>query len=166
MGQKQEKMQVPAVWSFDMAYNRRFYEVSRGYTSIPTVTLYQIIERTHPDGLRDLAGFRRDAQHTIAVQITAFPSHLDHSDVHILVGKNEDDFVRILFLPSLIGSEHPPEIKHLRVTMKQILAKLDEAARAVEPNIDRLFQEEFAEASEERSREDESEEIARALNRI
>ena len=162
MGQKQEKMQVPAVWTFETAYKRRFYEVRVDAGETPMVTLYQAIERTHPDGLRDSISARRDPQHTIAVPITAFPSHLARSDVRILVGKNEDDFVRILFLPNEFDREGLPEIKPLRVTMKQILAKLDEAARAVEPNIDRLFQKMFAEASEKRSRKVESEETAMA----
>ena len=158
MEQKQAKMHMPAVWSFSMSYNKRFYGVRYSDKNIPMVTLYQAIERTHADGLRDPAYVRRDPQHTIAVQITALPSHLISASTYLLIGKNEDDFVRILFLPELELGEGRPEIKHLRVTMKQILAQMEEAARAVEPNIDRLFQEEFAEASEEESNEVESEE--------
>ena len=157
MEQEQAKMQMPAVWSFEMSYNRRLYEVGCRDMNIPMVTLYQAIERPHPDGLIDAAYVRRGSQHTIAVPITAFPSHLVSAKVYLLVGKNEDDFVRILFLPR---GEGPPEIKHLRVTMRQILAQLDEAARAVEPRIDRLFEEEFAEVTEEESNGVESEEIA------
>ena len=157
--QKQAKMQMPAVWRGETSYNRRFYEVGCRDKRIPMVTLYQAIERPHVNGLRDPAYVRRDSQHTIAVQITVFPSHLAGSDVHLLVGRNEDDFVSVLFLPNIGRSEGPPEIKPLRVTMKQILAKMDEAARAVEPRIDRLFQEELTEAWEEERREAESEEI-------
>ena len=153
--QKQAKTHMPAAWSGEMSYNRRFYEVGCRDMNIPMVTLYQAIERTYQDGLRDSLDFRLDPQHIIAVHITALPSHLARSSVYLLVGKDEDDFVRILFLP-WIGAGLP-EIKHLRVTMKQILAKLEEAAKAVEPNIDRLFQE-FAEDSEEESSEVESEE--------
>ena len=149
VGQKRAKMQMPAVWRGETSYNRRFYEVGCHDKRIPIVTLYQAIERPHVNGLRDLAYVRRDSQHTIAVQITVFPSHLAGSDVHLLVGRNEDDFVRILFLPDIGRSEGPPEIKPLRVTMKQILAKMEEAAKAVEPRIDRLFHEGSADASEE-----------------
>ena len=158
MEQEQAKMQMPAVWSLGTSYNRRFYEVGCRDMNIPMVTLYQAIERTHQDGLRDSIDARWGQQHTIAVQITAFPSHLASADVYLLVGKNEDDFVRILFLPELSEREGLPEIKHLSVTMKQILAEMEEAARAVEPSIDRLFQEESAEAWEEESSEVESEE--------
>lgn len=160
IGQKQAKIQVPAVWTGEASYNRRFYKVECRDKRIPMVTLYQAIERPHADGLRDSAYVRRDSQHTIAVQITVFPSHLAASDVHLLVGKNEDDFVRILFLPTTGRREGPPEIKHLRVTMKQILAKMEEAARAAEPEIDRLFREEFLEASEVERIPIESEEAA------
>ena len=160
MEQRQAKMQMPAVWSFETSYNRRIYEVGCRDMNVPMVTLYQAIERTHPDGSRDSSNVGRVPQHTIAVQITPFPSHLTSARVHLLVGKNEDDFVRILFLPSGLEREGRAEIKHLRVTMKQILAKLDEAARAMEPRIDRLFEEEFAVASKEKSSEVESEEVA------
>ena len=154
MEQEQAKIQMPAVWSGEMSYNKRFYEVGCRDMNVPMVTLYQAIERTHPDGLRDSSHARRDPQQTVAVQITAFPSRLARSYACLLVGKNEDDFVRILFISEV------PEIKHLRVTMKQILAKLEEAARAMEPRIDRLFEEEFAGTSEEESSEVESEEVA------
>ena len=159
MEQKQAKMQMPAVWC-QTSYNRRFYEVGCRDMNVPMVTLYQAIERTHPDGLRDSSYFRRDPQDTIAVSITTFPSHLASARGHLLMGKNEDDFVRILFLPGGSEREGRAEIKHLRVTMKQILAKLDEVAKAVEPRIDRLFEMEFAEASKEKSSEVESEEVA------
>ena len=158
--QEQAKMQMPAVWSGEMSYNKRFYEVGCRDMNVPMVTLYQAIERTHRDGLRDSLDVQRDPQHTIAVPITAFPSHLAGSYPCLLVGKNEDDFVRMLFLPREFEREARPEIKHLRVTMKQILAKLEEAARAVEPRIDRLFEEEFAGTSEEESSDVESEEVA------
>ena len=131
MEQEQAKMHLPAVWSFGMSYNKRFYEVGCREMNIPMVTLYQAIERTHQYRLRDPLDVPRDSQKAIAVQITAFPSHLAGSYVCLLVGKNEDDFVRILFLPEVGLGEGLPEIKHLRVTMKQILAKLDEVARAV-----------------------------------
>ena len=154
--QKQAKTHMPAAWSGEMSYNRRFYEVGCRDMNIPMVTLYQAIERTYQDGLRDSLDFRLDPQHIVAVHITALPSHLARSSVYLLVGKDEDDFVRILFLP-WIGAGLP-EIKHLRVTMKQILAKLEEATRAFEARIDMFNQEELAEASGEESSEVESEE--------
>ena len=163
--QVQAKMQMPTVWSDAMSYSRRFYEVGCRNKNIPMVTLYQAIERPHSDGLHDSGCMQWDPQHTIAVQITAFPNHLAVSEVYLLVGKNEDDFVRIVFLPGRSERERVPEIKHLRVTMKQILAKMEEAAKAVEPRIDRLFQEEDAWAcGEVQIIEVDSEEVAMSAN--
>ena len=117
------------------------------------VTLYQDIEHPHRDGLRDLTYVRRDPEHTIAVQITPIPNRLIEAEIYLLVGENEDDFVRILFLPRQGTSEPPPAMKRLRVTMRQILARLEEAT------IEMLYQEESTEASEEERSEIESEEV-------
>ena len=127
--QRQAEMRMPAVWSHALSYNRRFYEVRCRNKDMPMVTMYRAIEPIYLDSLRGPAYVRQDLVHMITVPITAFPNHLMFSDAYLLVGKNEDDFVRILFLPSTIEGGPTPEIKHLRVTMKQILAKLEEAAR-------------------------------------
>ena len=157
--QKQAKTHMPAVWSHDMSYNRRFYEVRSRVTDMPMVTLHQAIEPTHPNSLRGPAYVQQDLEHEIWVPITAFPNHLMSSYAYLLVGKDEDDFVRVLFLPRTIKGEPTPEIKHLRVTMKQILAKSEEAASAAQARIDVPYLEELAGASGEESGEVESEEI-------
>ena len=149
--QKQAKTNMPAVWSHDMSYNRRFYEVKCDNTDMPMVTLYQAIEPTHPSSLRGPASVRQDLVHVITVPITAFPNHLVSSHAYLLVGKDEDDFVRIIFFPMTGEGEPTPEIKHLRVTMKQILAKSEEAVRTAQARIDALHQEELAGASGEES---------------
>lgn len=145
--QMQAKMQTPAVWGRETSYNRRFHKVGwrpqrrRDSTMVresTMVQMYQAIDLPHRNGLSDNLYTTRHPEQTIAVKITPLPAHLVNSEMHLLVGKNEGDFVRILFLPN----EGPPEIKHLRVTLTQILAKLEEAAKAIEPEIDKLFREE------------------------
>ena len=127
---KHAKKQIPAVWGHMTCYNSRFYKV--GWHDEPTmVNLYQAIDLPHKNGLRDPIDFRRGPKLTIEVQITAFPTHLASAEVYLLVGKDGDDRARMLFLPR----KGPPEIKHLRVTLNQILHKLEEAARAVATEI-------------------------------
>ena len=131
----QAKMQKPAVWSSETSYHGRFYDV--GWRDDRTmVRLYQAIDRPHRSGLRDSVHSRHryHTEYTIMVNLTALPAHLASAKVHLLAGKKEDDHVRILFLPE----KGPPEIRDLHVTMNQILAKLEEAARAVGQNIGRL----------------------------
>lgn len=152
LGKRQAKLQIPAIWEHRTSYNGRFYGVFRGEKGT-TVDLFQADERTHPNGLRD-GSFRYSC--TTKVKITALPSHLFSADLYLLVGKSADDLVRVLFLPET-GSG-PPEIKHLRVTMNQILAKLEEVARTAEPNIRKRLQEGSYESSEEQSSVVESEE--------
>lgn len=142
---RQAKIQIPAVWNSETSYNGRFYEL--GWRSGSTMLqLYQAIDRPHRNGLRDSIRVCMGHEETIAVNVTAFPSHIASAEMHLLTGGKGDDPVRILFLPQ----KGPPEIKYLRVTLNQVLAKLEEAARAVQPNIDKLFQEED-EVSEEES---------------
>ena len=155
--QNQAKKLMPAVWRYQTSYNTRFYEVGCRHTNIPMVTLYQAIERTHPDGLRDPTYIQRDPEYTIAVPITAIPNHLISADLYLLVPESEDDFVRVLFLPGLGKRDSPPTIKHLRVTMKEILAEVEEIARAVDVRLDLLYREELREGSGEEGSEVESE---------
>lgn len=152
LGKRQAKLQIPAIWEPRTSYDGRFYGVFRGQKGT-TVDLIQINERTHPNGLRD-GSFRYSC--TTKVKITALPSHLSFADLYLLVGKSADDLVRVLFLPET--GRGPPEIKHLRVTMNQILARLEEVARTAEPNIRKRLQEGSYESSEEQSSVLESEE--------
>lgn len=152
---KQAKMQIPAVWGRETSYNGRLYKV--GWRDEPTmVSLYQAIDRPHRDGFHDSCGLWLGADYTIAAAITAFPTHLAVAIVYLLADKTGDDLARMLFLPA----KGPPEIKYLRVTLNQILAKLEEAARAVESNIEDLFRQEFDEEAEKESSELEPEEAA------
>ncbi len=143
---RQAKMQMPAVWGRETSYNGRLYmfHCRDGPTMI---RLYQAIDRPYRNGLRDGLNRHRDPEQTIVVNITALPSHLASARYHLLAGKNGDDLVRILFLQE----KGPPEIKHLHVTLNQILAELEEVAKAVEPNIEKLFLEEYGEWGLDRS---------------
>ena len=130
---RQARMQMPTVWDWKTSHNGRFYEFD--WRDEPTmIQLYQAIDPPHKDDLRDSLSFQRPAEQTIAVNITAFPSHLVFARPYLLVGKSGDDLVRVLFLPA----KGPPEIKHLRVTMNQILAELEVVAKAIAPNIEKL----------------------------
>ena len=67
-----------------------------------------------------------------AVNITVIPNHLASASMLLLSGKDGDDFVRILFLPDTDQENPgPPEVKYLRVTLNQILAKLEEPGTVV-----------------------------------
>lgn len=162
LGKRQAKLQIPAVWDHETSYNGRFYRVEMSGEST-TVDLYQALERTHRDGLRDWPKFMRNSK--LAVKITAFPSHLTSARVCLLAGKSGDDLVRVLFLPQL--GKGPPKIKHLRVTLNQILAKMEEVVRAVESNLREHWpgffdpsDEESSVSESEESRKVESEEVA------
>ncbi len=76
--------------------------------------LYQTVHRQD----RNLTKQKR------AVNITVLASRLASGKFHLLTGGNDDQLVRILCLPE----KGPPAIKHLHVTLNQILAKLKEAA--------------------------------------
>ncbi len=131
---RQAKMQMPVVWDRETSYNGRLYEFD--WRDEPTkVRLYQAIDRPHRNGLRDSLKIQRPPQQTIAVSITTFPSHLASARYFLLAGKSGDDLVRILFLPD----KGPPELKYLHVTLNQILAELEEVAKAVEPNVEKVF---------------------------
>lgn len=126
---RQANLQIPAVWDFETSYNGRLYKVDEDRKSA-TVDLYQAFERSGRNGLHDSLYAYEAPEFTIAAKITAFPAHLAPAYVCLLVGKCADDLVRVLFFP--YSGKGPPEIKHLRVTLNQILAKMEDAARAVE----------------------------------
>ena len=122
-----EKMQasirLPAVWEHTL-YNGRSYSVAR--RNGPAMV------KMYLDG-KVPGGIRRDTAREIIpseVNITAFPNHLASATIYLLSSKDGDDFVRILFLPDTRRENSgPPEIKFLRVTLNQILAKLEETAK-------------------------------------
>ena len=149
---RQAKMQIPALWDEGTSYNGRFYRLKYGIAP-QTLALYQAIDHPRKNGLRDGPEVDREPECRIAVNVTVFPSHLMFEKKYLLAGENGDDLVRIVFLPD----KGPPEIKHLRVTLNQILAELEEIARDVEPNIKKLFQREYGD-SEEDFEEDSEEE--------
>ena len=156
LGKQGAKMRTPAVWGRGTSYNGRFYDV--GWRHEPTmVNLYQAIDRPRRSGFRDSSNLWLLPRETIGVAITAFPTHLASATVHLLAGTNADDLVRVLFLPY----EGPPEIKYLRVTLNQILAKMKEVARTVISNLKKDdFQGGNYQLSEESSSDLEADEIA------
>lgn len=143
--QKQAKMHVPAVWHRGTSYNRSFYDLNWPYEH-RVIEMYEAVLRPRRCGLRDIFGTSPRSKHRTAVAITAFPDHLTTAEVHLLAGRSGDDPVRMLFLPE----KGPPEVKYLRVTLNQILAKLDEVARAVEAKLE-SSPEEFEEQWERHS---------------
>ena len=92
------------------------------------LSLYQAIDHPRRDSLRDSVYTWQPAESTISVSITALPTHLASAAAHLLVCNNRDDPVRILFLPE----KGPPEVKELRVTLNQMLERLEEAARLMQ----------------------------------
>lgn len=125
LAEKQASLHKPAVSGSETSYNGRFYEI--GWRDEATmVNIYQAIGRPG-DGLRDALNCHYVADLTIATAITVFPSHLASAKPYLLAGKDGDDLARMLFLPET----GPPEIKDLRVTLNQILARLEEAAGPV-----------------------------------
>ena len=124
---RQAKVQTPAVWGSVTSYNGRIYNVC--WLGNPQkVKLYQTIRLPCRIGYRDFGYSRYYHKHEIVVDITALPTHLAFAEAHLLTGKKEDDHVRMLLLPK----NGPPEIKYLHVTMSEVFAALDKAARAVE----------------------------------
>lgn len=124
---RQAKVQTPAVWGSGTSVNGRIYNV--GWLRDPKkVKLYQTIRLPCRTDYRDFGYSRYYQKHEIVVDITALPTHLAFPKVHLLAGKKEDDHVRMLLLPK----NGPPEIKYLHVTLSEVFAALDKAARAVE----------------------------------
>ena len=144
---REVQIQVPTVWAEETSYKRQFYNLELDQKPT-TINLYQAIDPTKPIGLLYQLGAYGDLQPMIGVSLTAIPSRLISADVYLLMGKNEDDFVRVLFLPE----KGPPEMKHLRVTMKQIFHKLEDTARAFEPNMGELDEKELDTLREMESR--------------
>ena len=129
-------IRVPAVWGHT-SYNGRFYTVGRrdGPAMVKMYHDFKVPDR----GGRDTVNLHNRLLEIIPseVNITVFPNHLASARMFLLSDKDGDDFVRILFLPdTLFENSGPPEIKFLRVTLNQILAKLDEASRVAEYEAD------------------------------
>ena len=91
------------------------------------MNLYQANELPDVNGLRDAIDVQWSAETTVSIAITIIPAHLVSAEVYLLVGISGDEPVRVLFLPE----SGPPEVKHLRVTLNQILHRLEEAAKLV-----------------------------------
>lgn len=141
---RQSKVQTPAVWGFRTSYNGRIYNV--GWLKDPKkVKLYQTIRLPCRIGYRDFGYSRYYQKHEIVVDITALPTHLAFAKAHLLAGKKEDDHVRMLLVPQ----NGPPEIKYLHVTLSEVFAALDKAARAVELNIEECNQQHYYDIPEE-----------------
>lgn len=123
------KIRVPAVWGPDTSYNGRFYSTDL-YDGPATMKMFQYVKNLDRMGHRDTVHVHMRSNETIAVNITVFPTHLASAKKLLLAGKDGDDYARVLFLPdTLQENSEPPEIKILRVTLNQILAKLEETAR-------------------------------------
>ncbi|KAM0805151.1 hypothetical protein BDR22DRAFT_833700 [Usnea florida] len=123
------KKRIPTVWGEVTSYNGRFYFLhsSKG---LVTMSVHQENVMDPNKGKFDTLKGR---EHRIycTVNITVFPAHLASARMYLLPGKDGDDFVRVLFLPDTAsGGRGAPEVKSLRVTLNQILAKLEEAGRA------------------------------------
>jgi hypothetical protein len=155
----QAKAEIPAVWGQQTSYDGRHFQVGsrKPYTM---VELYQAIRSPFGLGFCSSLNLQFLTESTIALKITPFPIHLFGTQMHILVGKDRDDLVRILFLPH---DSSPPEIKFLRVTMAQILAILNEAERAAQLESDEFYPED-GESSEEESSTSEPEAAATLVN--
>lgn len=136
----------PATWGSETSYKGRLYEV--GWRDDATmVNMYKAYNRPSlRHGLRAPLKVRSPQEKTIAIAITAFPSHLASATTYLLAGEDGNHLARMLFLPRT----GPPEIKYLRVTLNQILAKLDEAARSVDvPETNSLIRDSSDEESEQ-----------------
>ena len=131
-------IRLPAVWR-DTLYNGRLYTVGR-CNGPAMVKMY--LDRKIPNAREIIPS---------EVNITVFPNHLASADMVLLSSEDGDDFVRILFLPDTDRENSgPPEIKFLRVTLNQILAKLEETARvALEEHSIANTKEAEADASED-----------------
>ena len=126
------KIRVPAVWGPDTSYNGRFYSTDL-LDGPATMKMYQYIQNPDRRRHRDTVHVHMRSKESIAVNITVFPTHLASASKLLVAGKDGDDYVRVLFLPDTLQDKSgPPEIKVLRVTLNQILAKLEETARMKE----------------------------------
>ena len=152
---KQAGIRLPAVWLDGTSYNGHIYTVRLSGDEASMVALFQRSDQLRINGLRRSGDY--DHGISMAVAITACPRHLDLARFYLLPGKREDDLVRVLFLQR----SETPEIKHLRVTWNQILAKLEEAVRAAELNLQKYFRK-FDDSSETEDSDPESEEAAEA----
>ena len=144
--ERQVKLQLPAVWGRRTSYNGQVLTLERN-DNRSMIQLRQAIDLLHKNGFRDDCDVKRAPEYKIAVNIAPLPSHLVSAEFYLLVKEQSGDTVRILFLPN----EGPPELKHLSVTMDQILAKLDEAAKAAARRIAELFAKESNETTQDES---------------
>ena len=152
---RQAKVQTPTVWGFGTSYNERFYSVR--WKDPKMIEIHQTIRLPCRTGYRDFGYSRYYQKPEIVVDITALPTHLAFAEAHLLAGKKEDDHVRLLLLPK----NGPPEIKYLHVTLSEVFAALDKAARAVEKlNIEEYNQQHYYDIPEEESSILESEDAA------
>ena len=124
------KVGLPAVWGPGTPCNGRFYGVGRG----DGVVFMKMHENFKNPNIRkcDTVFYGNRWKETFLgqVYITVFPAHLASARVYLLPGKDGDDFIRVLFLPDTAsGGPGPPEVKFLRVTLNQILEKLEESKR-------------------------------------
>ena len=95
------------------------------------VKMYQIIRDSFLKRLRDTVVKGKPLKETIAVNIIAFPTHFASANMYLLPGEDGDDSLRVVFLPNTPEGElKHPEFKDLRMTLNQILAKLEEFGRA------------------------------------
>ena len=85
------------------------------------VKIYQAPNKVYRTGFLHSAEKYHSSEMS-GVVITVMPAHLASVSrrVYLLVGKSGDDLTRMLFLPN----KRLPEIKHLRVTLNQILDEL------------------------------------------
>ena len=146
------KIRVPGVWGQDTSYNGRFYDTDL-YDWPGTMKMYQYIKNPNRRGHRDTVHVHMRSRKRIAVNITVFPTHLASASKFLLAGKDGDDYVRVLFLPdTLRENSGPPEVKLLRVTLNQILAKLEETARDKEEYNAKIYSEQYSDEDVEEAK--------------
>lgn len=105
--------QMPSVWRQSLIYNKKIYSVTERNNLV-------MLELNHR--LSDGEGKERNA----SVRITSIPHAMRDSHVYLLPGHDEEeDPVRVLLV---VFYDRVAMIKVLPVTMKEILAKLDEMA--------------------------------------
>ena len=142
------KICVPAVWGKFTTYNGQCYAVGPGGgpAMVKMYHDFKVFDKRRHDTVK----FHEGSTEMISseVNITVFPNHLASASMSLLSGKDGDDFVRILFLPDT-DQEYPgpPEVKFLRVTLNQILAKLEEPGTKVTRRM--FMRETYGDTSEE-----------------
>lgn len=125
---------------------------SSGSASSATVGMYQTgdLSSSDPCQLGTLDGR--------SMALTTFPLRLAGAKNFLLAGMDENDAVRFLWCPQK-GS---PEIKQLRVTLKQILAKAKEIAEHFDRGVSGSGDMDSMENSKEESGGEESDALVRS----